>query len=120
MGLTRFPRRIVQLIQAASLIWLVWVLIAPPLRNPRPFGASAPTDNPLNGPSLRLPRRARFSIVVDPPRPSREAAIRGGDPEEAIEPRALWVAFASFAPPMLVRSARSARVDFRPIACLRC
>jgi hypothetical protein len=109
----------VRLLQVAALIGLAWVLIAPPLASARPFGSSS-SGGPLDGPSLRLPRRARYSIVVDPPPPRREAAIRGGDPEEVIMRRSSPDPRISFVAPALRRSAFSRPVALVPASRLRC
>jgi hypothetical protein len=72
-------RRSIRLIQAISFAWLAWSLLAPPLALQPTLGIAPESCHHLNGPSLLLSRRARYSVVVDREPSRSEMAIDGGD-----------------------------------------
>jgi hypothetical protein len=72
-------RRLIRLIQAIALAWLAWSLLAPPLAPQSTLGIAPGSCHHLNGPSLLLSRRARYSVVVDREPSHAEMAIDGGD-----------------------------------------
>jgi hypothetical protein len=72
-------RRSIRLIQAMALAWLAWSLLAPPLAASPTLGIAPESCRQVNGPSLLLSRRARYSVVVDREPSHSEMAIDGGD-----------------------------------------